>query len=42
MADTLDENGLRKGNKIVASRNEEDIHKALGLGFIPPELREGR
>jgi DNA polymerase (family 10) len=38
---TLDEQGLRNGKKIIASRTEEDIYKALGLPFIEPELREG-
>jgi DNA polymerase (family 10) len=35
-------NGLRWGRKIVASRAEEDIYKALDLPYIEPELREGR
>lgn len=26
----------------VASKTEEEIYAALGLGYIPPELREGR
>jgi DNA polymerase (family 10) len=34
--------GLLKGGKIIASKTEEEIYKALGLQFIPPELREGR
>ena len=34
--------GLRRGDTIVASRDEEEIYTALGLPFIPPELREGR
>jgi len=38
---TLDENGLRKNGKLLAGGNEEDIYRALGLTFIPPELREG-
>ncbi len=38
----LTEDGLLKGGKIVASKTEEEIYKALGLQFIPPELREGR
>ena len=39
---TLDERGLRKRGKLVAGASEEDIYKALGLSFVPPELREGR
>jgi DNA polymerase (family 10) len=39
---TLDEEGLRQGEEIVAGRSEEDIYAALGLPFIAPELREGR
>lgn len=38
----LTEDGLLKGGKIIASKTEEEIYKALGLQFIPPELREGR
>jgi DNA polymerase (family 10) len=36
----LDEKGLRRGRTIVASKAEEEIYRALGLPFIPPELRE--
>jgi DNA polymerase (family X) len=36
----LDGAGLRKGNRIIASKSEEDIYDALGLRFIAPELRE--
>jgi DNA polymerase (family 10) len=38
----LDAQGLRKGNKVLASKSEKDIYEALGLPFIEPELREGR
>ena len=38
----LDGQGLRRGHKIVAAKEEEDIYAALGLPFIAPELREGR
>ena len=37
---TLDEDGLHKKSRIVASNTEEDIYDALDLTFIPPELRE--
>ena len=39
---TLDKDGLRKCDKIIASESEEEIYRALGLQFIEPELREGR
>ena len=38
----LDGQGLRRGRKIVAAKEEEDIYAALGLPFIAPELREGQ
>jgi DNA polymerase (family 10) len=38
----LDGQGLRRGCKIVAAKEEEDIYAALGLPFIAPELREGQ
>jgi DNA polymerase (family 10) len=31
-----------KTSKVIASREEEDIYKALDLPWIPPELREDR
>jgi DNA polymerase (family 10) len=31
-----------KTGKVIASREEEDIYKALDLPWIPPELREDR
>ena len=37
---SLDEDGVSKNNRIVASKTEEDIYDALGLPFIHPELRE--
>jgi DNA polymerase (family 10) len=39
---TLNEYGLVRveDNKRVAGKTEEEIYKALGLKFIPPELRE--
>ncbi|HDR72937.1 MAG TPA: DNA polymerase/3'-5' exonuclease PolX [Methanoculleus sp.] len=40
----LSEYGLatRDGGDIVAREHEEEIYEALGLAFIPPELRENR
>ena len=37
---SLDKDGVRQKNRIIASRTEEDIYAALQLPFIPPELRE--
>jgi len=39
---TITREGVVRSNKVVASVAEADIYKALGLQFIPPELREGR
>jgi DNA polymerase (family X) len=38
----LDEDGLWDGDRRVAGDSEETIFEALGLDWIPPELREGR
>ncbi len=38
----LSEYGLFKGHKTVAGKSEEEVYKALGLAYIPPELREDR
>ncbi len=38
---SLNEYGLTEGERVVAARTEEDIYRALGLPWIPPELREG-
>ena len=39
---SLNEYGLTEGPRVVASRTEEEIYTALGLPWIPPELREDR
>jgi DNA polymerase (family 10) len=39
---TLDASGLRRGKRGVACKDEKAVYAALGLKFIPPELREGR
>ncbi len=41
---TVNEYGVfrEKTGRRVAGREEEDIYKALGLAWIPPELREDR
>ena len=36
----LNEYGLFRGSKPIAGKTEEEIYKALGLSFIPPEIRE--
>jgi DNA polymerase (family 10) len=36
----LNEWGVFKGDERVASRTEEDVYRALGLEWIPPEMRE--
>ncbi|RLE34884.1 DNA polymerase/3'-5' exonuclease PolX [Candidatus Acetothermia bacterium] len=38
----LNEYGVFKGEERVAGRTEEEVYKALGLPWIPPELREDR
>ena len=38
----LNEYGLFRGAKRVAGRSEKAVFKALGLEWIPPELREDR
>lgn len=41
---SLNEYGLtrEKSGTTVAGRTEQEIYRALGLGWIPPELREAR
>ncbi len=36
----LNEYGLFKGNKKIAAKSEKEIYEALGMSYIPPELRE--
>lgn len=38
----LNEYGLYRGDERVAGADEERLYEALGLAFIPPELRENR
>jgi DNA polymerase (family 10) len=38
----LNEYGVFRGRRRVAGRTERDIARALGLAWIPPELREDR
>ena len=37
---TLDEKGLRKKSRVIASETEDNIYDALDLPFVAPELRE--
>ncbi len=36
----LNEYGLFRGARAIAGRTEEDLYAALGLQYVPPELRE--
>lgn len=38
----LSEYGLFRGKKMIAGREEKEIYKALGMDWIPPELRTNR
>jgi DNA polymerase (family 10) len=38
----VNEYGVFKGDEKVAGESEEEVYTALGLTFIPPELREDR
>ncbi len=38
----LNEYGLFEGDKRIAGRTEQEIYDALGMDWIPPELREDR
>jgi DNA polymerase (family 10) len=38
----LSEYGLFRGKKAIAGATEESVYSALGLPWIPPELRENR
>ncbi|HXM37527.1 MAG TPA: DNA polymerase/3'-5' exonuclease PolX [Gemmatimonadales bacterium] len=38
----LNEYGVFRGTQRIAGRTEPDVYAALGMDWIPPELREGR
>ncbi|MGW8310575.1 MAG: DNA polymerase/3'-5' exonuclease PolX [Thiogranum sp.] len=38
----INEYGVFRGNKRVAGKTEEEVFEAVGLPWIPPELRENR
>ena len=37
---SLSEHGIKKNGKLFEYETEEDFYKALGMDYIPPELRE--
>lgn len=37
---SLSEYGIKKGKKLTEYQTEEDFYKALGMVWIPPEIRE--
>jgi DNA polymerase (family 10) len=38
----VNEYGVYRGDEYIAGRTEEDVYAAIGLPWIPPELRESR
>ena len=38
----INEYGIFRGKKRIAGKTEQDMFKAVGLPYIPPELRENR
>ncbi len=38
----ISEYGVFRGERYIAGRREEEVYKAIGLPWIPPELREDR
>jgi len=38
----LNEYGVFRGNRRIAGETEDSVFRAVGLSFIPPELRENR
>ena len=38
----LNEYGVFKGTKCISGRTEQEVYAALGLDWIPPEMRENR
>ena len=38
----INEYGVYQGNKRIAGQSEESVYAAVGLAYIPPELRENR
>jgi len=38
----LNEYGLFKGKKVIAGNTEKEVYKALGMDWMPPEIRENQ
>jgi len=38
----LNEYGLFRGSRCIAGKTEEEVYRALGLAYVPPELRENQ
>jgi len=38
----LSEYGLFKGSKMIAGKTEQEVYKAIGLPYMPPEIRENQ
>lgn len=38
----INEYGVFRGARRIAGRSEQEVYRAVGLPWIPPELREGR
>ena len=38
----LNEYGVFKGSKMIAGKTEKEVYKAIGLDWIPPEMRENQ
>lgn len=36
----INEYGVFRGERYIAGRNEDEVYRAVGLPYIPPELRE--
>ena len=36
----LNEYGVFRGSKMIAGKTEKEVYKAIGLSWIPPEIRE--
>ncbi len=39
---SVSEYGIKKGNRLLKFKTEREVYKALGMQFIPPELRENK